>query len=59
MKLSCKVLRPTLIYGRVGTYLDRNLSRLILLMRRLPFLPYLPRPVYVSRFMQVSWLRWY
>lgn len=32
----CRILRPTLIYGRVGPYVDRNLSRLIRLMRRLP-----------------------
>ena len=54
MKLTCKVLRPTLIYGRVGTYLDRNLSRLILLMRRLPFLPLpaqtgLRQPIHASQ----------
>jgi hypothetical protein len=37
--VSCRILRPTLIYGRVGPYLDRNLSRLVQLMRWLPFLP--------------------
>ena len=36
--LPCCIMRPTLIYGRVGPYVDRNLSRLIALMRRLPFL---------------------
>ncbi|EDY39713.1 conserved hypothetical protein [Cyanobium sp. PCC 7001] len=35
---SC-VLQPTLIYGRVGERADRNLSRLLQLMRRLPLLP--------------------
>jgi len=39
LELPCRILRPTLIYGRVGPYLDRNLSRLVSLMRRLPFLP--------------------
>ena len=39
LDLPCRILRPTLIYGRVGPYADRNLSRLIGLMRRLPLLP--------------------
>lgn len=39
MGLPCRILRPTLIYGCVGPYVDRNLIRLISLMRRLPFLP--------------------
>lgn len=39
LDLPCRILRPTLIYGRVGPYLDKNLSRLIALMRWLPFLP--------------------
>ena len=38
-RLSGVILRPTLIYGRSGPYQDRNLSRLIQLMRRLPCLP--------------------
>ena len=29
LELPCRILRPTLIYGRVGPYVDRNLSRLI------------------------------
>ena len=39
LELPCRILRPTLIYGRVGPYVDRNLSRLVGLMRRLPLLP--------------------
>ena len=39
LELPCRILRPTLIYGRVGPYVDRNLGRLIGLMRRLPILP--------------------
>jgi len=39
LELPCRILRPTLIYGRVGPYVDRNLSRLIGFMRRLPLLP--------------------
>ena len=38
LHIPCSILRPTLIYGRVGPYVDRNLSRLIELMRRLPLL---------------------
>ena len=38
-QIHCTILRPTLIYGRVGGHLDRNLSRLISLMRWLPLLP--------------------
>ena len=37
--LPCRILRPTLIYGCVGPYADRNLTRLVQLMRRLPILP--------------------
>lgn len=39
LQLSCSILQPTLIYGQVGPYGDRNLSRLLRLMRRLPLLP--------------------
>jgi len=39
LELPCRILRPTLIYGRMGPYVDCNLSRLIGLMRRLPLLP--------------------
>ena len=38
-----QILRPTLIYGACGAFGDRNLSRLVGLMRWLPFLP-LPNP---------------
>ena len=37
--VSCCILQPTLIYGKVGDFCDRNLSRLLRLMRRLPCLP--------------------
>ena len=33
------ILRPTLIYGRVGQFSDKNLSRLLTLLRFLPLLP--------------------
>jgi hypothetical protein len=37
--LSCKIIRPTIVYGKVGPYVDRNLSLLLMLMRRFPLLP--------------------
>lgn len=39
LQVSCRILQPTLIYGQVGPYRDRNLSRLLQLMRRFPCLP--------------------
>lgn len=43
LQLPCRIVAPTLIYGRAAAYGDRNLSRLIGLMRRLPLLP-VPSP---------------
>jgi len=59
LELPCRILRPTLIYGRVGPYMDRNLSRLIRLMRRLPFLPLpaytgLRQPIHASQLAAVA-----
>ena len=39
LELPCRILQPTLIYGQVGPYVDRNLSRIVDLMRMLPLLP--------------------
>ena len=39
LDLPCTILRPTMIYGRAGSYSDNNLSRLISLMRLFPLLP--------------------
>ena len=39
LSVPCRILRPTLIYGQVGPYSDRNLSRLLAMLRRLPLLP--------------------
>ena len=39
LQIPCSILQPTLIYGQVGPYRDRNLSRLLQLLRRLPLLP--------------------
>ena len=59
LELPCRILRPTLIYGRVGPYVDRNLSRLIGLMRRLPLLPLpaqtgLRQPIHASQLAAVA-----
>ena len=43
-QLPLLILRPSLIYGSCGRFGDRNLSRLVALMRRLPVLP-LPEPI--------------
>ena len=37
--LPCRIVAPTLIYGQVGAYGDRNLSQLLQWMRRFPLLP--------------------
>jgi len=56
--LHCYILRPTIIYGRSGSYTDRNLSRLISLMRNLPILPLpsesgLRQPIHVTQLASV------
>jgi hypothetical protein len=38
LDVPCRILRPSLIYGQVGPYGDRNISRLLALMRRLPLI---------------------
>lgn len=55
----CRILRPTLIYGRIGPYADRNLSRVVQLMRRLPLLPLpahtgLRQPIHASQLAAVA-----
>lgn len=37
--IPCRIVAPTLIYGRVGSHSDRNLSQLLQWMRRFPLLP--------------------
>ena len=39
LQVPCRILQPTLIYGQAGPYRDRNLSKLLHLLRRLPCLP--------------------
>jgi len=38
LSIPCFVLRPTLIYGQVGAFGDRNLSQVLKLLRRFPLL---------------------
>ena len=57
--ISCHILQPTLIYGKVGPYEDRNLSRLISLMRRFPVIPVpshtgLRQPIHASQLAAVA-----
>ncbi len=37
--ICCNILRPTLVYGQVGDYNDKNLSQLLRFMRFSPILP--------------------
>lgn len=39
INVRCNILRPTLVYGHVGDYADKNLSRLLKFMRSSPVLP--------------------
>ena len=39
ISLKCCILRPTMIYGKVGKYMDQNLSIVLRQMSRFPFLP--------------------
>lgn len=39
LSIPCRILRPTLIYGHIGPYADRNLSRVINQLRRFPVIP--------------------
>ena len=59
LDVPCRILRPSLIYGQVGSYGDRNLSRLLALMRRLPLvlLPShsgLRQPIHASQLAAVA-----
>ena len=59
LQVSCRILQPTLIYGQAGPYGDRNLSKLLQLMRRLPCLPLptetgLRQPIHSSQLAAVA-----
>ena len=59
LKVRCHILRPTLIYGQVGPYGDRNFSKLLKVMRRLPLIPLpadsgLRQPIHASQLAAVA-----
>ena len=59
LQVPCHILQPTLIYGQAGPYGDRNLSRLLQLLQRLPFLPLpvetgLRQPIHASQLAAVA-----
>jgi hypothetical protein len=59
LDVSCCILQPTLIYGQVGNFGDRNLSRLLQQMRHLPLLPLpadsgLRQPIHASQLAAVA-----
>jgi len=59
LDVPCRILRPSLIYGQVGAYGDRNLSRLLALMRRLPLVALpshsgLRQPIHASQLAAVA-----
>ena len=59
LSLSCCILQPTLIYGKVGAYCDGNLSRIVQLLRLLPVLPLpaetgLRQPIHASQLASVA-----
>ncbi|MEB3317224.1 MAG: hypothetical protein VKO39_03690 [Cyanobacteriota bacterium] len=59
LKIPCQILAPTMIYGQVGEYADRNISKIISLLRRLPFI-LLPKttglrqPIHASQLASVA-----
>ncbi len=59
LQVPCRILRPTLIYCQTGIYSDRNLSRLLQLLQRLPCLPLpaesgLRQPIHASQLAAVA-----
>jgi hypothetical protein len=59
LQVPCRILQPTLIYGQVGPHGDRNLSKLLQLLRRLPCLPLpaetgLRQPIHASQLAAVA-----
>lgn len=59
LSVPCRILQPTLIYGQVGPYRDRNLSLMLQLLRRWPVLPVpaesgLRQPIHASQLAAVA-----
>lgn len=38
LKISCQIIRPTMIYGSINGFEDRNISRILLIMNSLKFI---------------------
>ena len=58
-EVPCRILQPTLIYGKAGTYEDKNLSLLLQSLRRLPILPVpsqpgLRQPIHANQLAAIS-----
>ncbi len=59
LSVRCRILRPSIIYGQVGQYDDRNLSRLLQVVRKVPLLPVpkysgLRQPIHASQLAAVA-----
>lgn len=59
LQVPCHILQPTLIYGQMGPYGDRNLSELLQLLQMLPCLPLpaetgLRQPIHASQLADVA-----
>ena len=57
--VECRILRPAIIYGQIGPYDDRNFSRLLQNLRRVPLLPVpsdsgLRQPIHASQLSAVA-----
>lgn len=57
--IPCQVLAPTLVYGSINSYRDKNISQIIRIMRRMPvvFLPTdsgLRQPIHASQLAKVA-----
>lgn len=57
--VECRILRPTIIYGQIGPYDDRNFSRLLQILRRVPLFPVpsdsgLRQPIHASQLSAVA-----
>ena len=59
LSIHCSILQPSLIYGKVGPYSDKNLSLIAELLRRFRFIPFpsrsgLRQPIHASQLASVS-----
>lgn len=59
LRINCRILRPSIIYGQVGPYDDRNFCRLLQILRRVPLFPVpsdsgLRQPIHASQLAAVA-----